>query len=82
MMLIKIIKWINSLAVRIPSNSGGKIKFSETISDNGTSLDCSISIKTVGDNYGYRLDDLINQVNKNNLHGEYDSGKQMGKEIW
>ncbi len=81
-MLVKVQKWGNSLAVRIPKAFAGEIKISENSSVNLTVLDGSINIKPVEDCYEYKIDDLVNQVNEANLHGEYDTGKPKGKEIW
>jgi antitoxin MazE len=81
-MLVKVQKWGNSLAVRIPKAFAGEIKISENSSVNLTVLDGSISIKPVEDCYEYKIDDLVNQVNEANAHGEYDTGKSEGKEIW
>jgi antitoxin MazE len=82
MMLVKVKKWINSLAVRIPKTFDGEINISKNICADETSLDGSISIKPVEGKYDYRLDDFVDQINKNNLQGEYDPGKPLGKEIW
>jgi len=81
-MLVKVQKWGNSLAVRIPKAFAGEIKISENSSVNLTVLDGSISIKPVEDCYEYKLEDLVDQVNETNIHDEYDTGKPEGKEIW
>jgi len=81
-MLVKVQKWGNSLAVRIPKVFAGEIKISENSSVNLTVLDGSISIKPVEDCYEYKLEDLVDQVNETNIHDEYDTGKPEGKEIW
>ncbi|MDZ4132313.1 MAG: AbrB/MazE/SpoVT family DNA-binding domain-containing protein [Dethiobacteria bacterium] len=81
-MLVKVQKWGNSLAVRIPRAFAGEINISENSSVNLTLIDGSINLKPTENIYEYRLDDLVEQVNENNLHSEYDSGKPEGKEIW
>ncbi len=81
-MLVKVQKWGNSLAVRIPKAFAGEINITENSSVNLTLIDGSINLKPTENNYEYRLDDLIEQVNESNLHSEYDSGKPEGKEIW
>lgn len=81
-MLVKVQKWGNSLAVRIPKAFAGEINISENSSVNLTLIDGSINLKPTENNYEYKLDDLIEQVNESNLHGEYDSGKPEGNEIW
>jgi antitoxin MazE len=81
-MLVKVQKWGNSLAVRIPKAFAGEINISENSSVNLTLIDGSINLKPTENNYEYKLDDLIEKVNESNLHGEYDSGKPEGNEIW
>jgi antitoxin MazE len=81
-MLVKVQKWGNSLAVRIPRAFAGEINISENSSVNLTLIDGSINLKPTENIYEYRLDDLVEQVTENNLHSEYDSGKPEGKEIW
>ena len=81
-MLVKVQKWGNSLAVRIPKAFAGEIRISENSSVKLTLNDGTISIKPVENSYEYKLDDLVDQVNEANVHSEYDTGKPEGKEIW
>lgn len=81
-MLVKVQKWGNSLAVRIPKAFAGEINITENSSVNLTLIDGTINLKPTENNYEYRLDDLVEQVNERNLHSEYDNGKPEGKEIW
>ncbi len=81
-MLVKIQSWINRLAVKIPKPSTGELKISENRSANLNVHKDSKNIKPEEKNYEYSLNDLADQVTKNNLHREYDTGKPVGKEIW
>ena len=81
-MLVKVQKWDNSLAVRIPRAFAGEINITENSSVNLTLIDGSINLKPIENNYECNLEDLIEQVNESNLHSEYNSGKPEGKEIW
>jgi antitoxin MazE len=81
-MLVKVQKWGNSLAVRIPKAFAGEIRISENSSVKLTLNDGTISIKPVENSYEYKLDDLVDQVNEANVHSEYDTGEPEGKEIW
>ena len=79
-MQTKIKKWGNSLAVRIPklvvSDANLKINNIVDISiDQG-----SIIITPIGEKE-YSLEKLLKGVSKNNLHGEFDTGAPVGKEI-
>jgi len=57
------------------------LDISENSTVNLSSVDGRINIDPIPKIYHYDLDELINQVNENNLHGEYDTGKPRGKEI-
>ena len=81
-MMVKVLKWGNSLALRIPKAFAREIEIEENSSVNLTLADGKISVEPVSMNYEYSLDELIEQVNENNLHCEYDTGKPRGKEIW
>jgi antitoxin component of MazEF toxin-antitoxin module len=81
-MLGKIQKWINILAVKIPKPSTGKLIISENSCANSKVNIETKSIKPFGKGHGYKLNAMVDQINENNLQGEYDTGKPMGKEIW
>lgn len=81
-MMVKVLKWGNSLALRIPKAFAREIEIEENSSVNLTLVDGKISVEPVSIKYEYKLDELIEQVNENNLHCEYDTGKPRGKEIW
>ncbi len=81
-MMVKVLKWGNSLALRIPKAFAREIEIEENSSVNLTLIDGKISVEPVGMKYEYKLDELIEQVNENNLHCEYDTGKPRGKEVW
>ncbi len=81
-MITRVLKWGNSLALRIPIAFAREIEISENSTVNLTLVEGKINIEPLTKKYEYNLDDLINQVNENNLHCEYDTGKPRGKEIW
>jgi antitoxin MazE len=73
-MLTKIQKWGNSLAVRIPQTLAEEIGI-----EDGTSVKIWVSggqihIAHVRD-VRYELEDLLNGVTSENLHGEIDMGE-------
>ena len=74
-------KWGNSLAVRIPKAFADEIGFQKE-----TSVEVSISEgKLIVAPVAARkmsLKQLLSKVNKENLHGETDTGTAMGNEIW
>jgi len=46
------------------------------------SIDKERIIFTPIDEKEYSLDELLESVSENNLHGELDTGAPVGKEIW
>jgi antitoxin MazE len=80
-MQTKIKKWGNSLALRIPKSFAlnAKLRQDELVD---LSIDKEkIIIAPIGEK-GYLLDELLEGVSENNLHGEFDTGAPIGKEIW
>lgn len=80
-MRVKIQKWGNSLAVRIPK----AIASGKNLSD-GSVVEMKLTgggllLKPVRPT-SYKLEDLLAGVTKENLHGEVDMGPPVGREIW
>lgn len=80
-MLTQVQKWGNSLAIRIP-----KTLATDTKIQNGSVVDLALVkgriVATPVVEEEYTLEQLLSSVTKNNLHGEYGTGKARGKEIW
>ena len=80
-MQAKIKKWGNSLALRIPKSFAlnANIRQDELVD---ISIDKErIIIIPIGKK-DYSLNDLLAGVSEDNLHGEFDTGDPVGKEIW
>lgn len=80
-MQTKIKKWGNSLALRIPKLLAldANLKLNKLVDlsiDKGSIVITPISEKE------YSLEKLLEGVTKDNLHGEFDTGAPVGKEIW
>lgn len=80
-MQTKIKKWGNSLALRIPKlfASDVNLKINNIVDvsiDKGSIIITPISEKE------YSLEKLLKGVSKDNLHGEFNTGAPVGKEIW
>lgn len=79
-MNVKISKWGNSLAIRIPSSIARSIHLFEGE---------DVEMKEVGDSIvleprrcgGYDLDSMLSQVTEENLHSEIQTDR-IGKEEW
>lgn len=80
-MQIKVQKWGNSLAVRIPRAIADEAAVEENsvmeISvDNNTVLMKRAKTKRL------RLRDLVREITKENMHSEFEWGEPAGREVW
>jgi len=80
-MKVQIQKWGNSLALRIPKSFAIESNVSrgstvEVSMDNG-----NIIVKPVKESK-YTLEELLEGITDENLHGEVDWGRPVGREVW
>lgn len=78
-MVVKVQRWGNSLALRLPKAVAEKAGIGE-----GSSLDVEakkgqIVARSVR---RYRLEDLLEGVEPAKLHAEISTGPRMGREAW
>ena len=80
-MQTKIKKWGNSLALRIPKSFAlnANLRQDELVD---ISIDKEKIIITPIGEKEYSLDELLEGVSEDNLHGEFDTGVPVGKESW
>lgn len=80
-MRVRVQKWGNSLALRIPKSFA-----TETKLNSGTEVDLSLEdgrlIITPLAEPSYELTELLSQVTPENLHSEIDAGPSIGSEVW
>ena len=80
-MHVRVQKWGNSLAVRIPKPLAKDAEVTE-----GTVLNLAVSegkvIATPVLRRKLTLDQLLAKVTKKNRHAEIDTGKPVGREAW
>ena len=80
-MHVRVQKWGNSLAIRIPKPVAKDAKVAE-----GTVLNLAVSkgkvVATPVKDKSLSLVQLLAKVTKNNLHAELDSGSRVGREVW
>jgi len=80
-MHVRVQKWGNRLALRIPKPLAEHAEVTE-----GTVLNLAVSegkvVATPVQQKKLSLSELLAKVNKKNLHGEVDSGRPVGREIW
>ncbi len=80
-MFVKIQKWGNSLALRIPKaftreiniEDGSKVNL---VLEDGKLMIIPMELKHC------KLSELLLQIHENNLHGEVDTKGPVGKESW
>jgi antitoxin MazE len=80
-MRVRVQKWGNSLALRIPKSFA-----LETALDPGAEVDLSVEggrlVITPLQSPAYSLDELLARVTESNLHTEVDAGESIGAEFW
>ena len=80
-MHVRVQKWGNSLAVRIPKPLAEDAEVQE-----GTILNLAVSegvvVATPVKKRKWSLKQLLAKVSKKNLHAEVDFGPSVGREIW
>lgn len=80
-MVATIAKWGNSLAVRIPQNLAREINLIEGTEVELVLVDGNLVIKPHSRRQ-YSLEELIQAITPENLHGEVDYGTTVGNEAW
>ena len=80
-MHVRVQKWGNSLAVRIPKPLAEDAEVRE-----GTVLNLAVSegkvVATPVERKKQSLKQLLAKVTRKNLHAEFDLGPSVGREIW
>ena len=80
-MVTKVLKWGNSLGLRIPRAFAAEAEV-----EAGSSVDMSVQdgrlvIRPLRKRR-YALHDLLKAINHHNMHGEVATGDPVGREIW
>ena len=80
-MRTKIVKWGNSLGLRIPKSFAEEVQVSE-----GSTVDLGLEngllVIRVIEARSIALEDLLAGVTAENRHGEVDTGNAAGGEVW
>ncbi|MDP8208134.1 MAG: AbrB/MazE/SpoVT family DNA-binding domain-containing protein [Candidatus Electryonea clarkiae] len=79
-MQTKIMKWGNSLAIRIPKVFAKEVSLDEKAEVDISISDGNLIIKP--SSARYQLRDLIGKITPENIHNETEWGNSTGKEIW
>jgi antitoxin MazE len=80
-MRIRVQKWGNSLALRIPKSFAVEMAIRQ-----GAEVDLTLEegrlVVTPLPHAGYPLDALLARVTPDNIHREIDTGRAVGDEVW
>ena len=80
-MQTRIQKWGNSLGLRIPRSFARESGVAAGSEVDLSVQDGNLVVRPVR-RRTYELKDLLRQVTAQNLHGEVDTGRPVGREIW
>jgi antitoxin MazE len=80
-MRLRIEKWGNSLAVRLPQSLAAAAHLEEGSLVELTLVGGKLMICPIA-GPELTLEELLAQVTEDNLHGEVDTGPTMGNEVW
>lgn len=77
----RVQKWGNSLALRIPKSFAAEVGLAEN-----AAVDLSVKegrlVVEVEAEKPLRLEDLLDGITDENLHGEWRMGPAVGREVW
>ena len=80
-MKLKVQKWGNSLALRIPKALAIEANIASGSTVEMSLSDGELKIKSVEDQE-YSLDELLSGITAENIHDEVSTGIAQGKESW
>jgi len=80
-MKTRVQKWGNSLAVRIPKSFAVDAGLCENAPVELSLVNGSIVVRSVAPTPP-SLDEMLRGITDENLHGEWDTGPAVGKEVW
>lgn len=80
-MKTRVRKWGNSLALRIPTSFAAEIGLTENVA-----VDLSVTkgrlVVQPRSAEAMRLEDLLQGITDENLHGAWETGPAVGREVW
>jgi antitoxin MazE len=80
-MKTRVRKWGNSLALRIPKSFAAEARLREDSLVELSLVDGKLIVQALREEL-LTLEELLRGVTDQNLHGEWDTGPAVGKEIW
>ena len=79
-MIATVARWGNSLALRIPTAFAREISAREGMQLDISVVDGALVLKPVADTQDFSLDQLLDGITPESLHGEVSSGPSVGNE--
>lgn len=79
-MIATVAKWGNSLALRIPTAFAREISAREGMQLDISVVDGTLVLKPVADTQDFSLDQLLDGITPESLHGEISGGPSVGNE--
>lgn len=80
-MKTRIQKWGNSLAVRIPKSFAAEARLAEETPVELSLVEGKLLVQPLTPKQP-TLEELLRDVTDENLHGEWDTGPSVGREVW
>jgi antitoxin MazE len=80
-MKTRVRKWGNSLALRIPKSFAAEAGLQENAPVELSLVDGKLVVQAIAPPPP-TLEDLLRGVTARNLHGEWDTGLAVGREVW
>jgi antitoxin MazE len=80
-MKTRVRKWGNSLALRIPKSFATEVRLTEDTPVELSLVEGKLVVQLLSQP-PITLDELLQGVTEENLHGEWDTGPAVGKEVW
>jgi antitoxin MazE len=80
-MKTRVQKWGNSLALRIPKSFAAEAGLQENAPVDLSLVDGKLVVQLVAPQPP-TLEELLRGVTDQNLHGEWDTGPAVGREVW
>ncbi len=80
-MKTRVQKWGNSLAVRIPKSFAAEVRLTEDTPVELSLVEGKLIVQPLAQAQ-LTLGELLQGVTDENLHGEWDTGPAVGREVW
>ncbi len=80
-MRTKVVKWGNSLGLRIPKSFAKEVQVSEGSEVDLSMQDGQLIIRAIQPT-PIRLEDLLKDITDSNIHAEIETGDVVGNEYW